>query len=92
MCVLERLEDPEEAEVVRRIIRRHADFTRSQRAFQVLALWEQFLPKFVKVVPKDYQRVLHCLKKVKEAGLSGEEAIMAAFEENARDVARIGGG
>jgi len=43
-------------------------------------------------MPKDYQRVLHSLKRVEDAGLSGEQAIMAAFEENARDVARIGGG
>jgi len=28
---------------------------------------------------------------VKEAGLSGEEAVMAAFEANARDLARVGG-
>jgi hypothetical protein len=29
---------------------------------------------------------------VQEAGLTGDEAWMAAFEENARDVARLGGG
>jgi len=29
---------------------------------------------------------------VREAGLSGEEAIMAAFIENTKDAARIGGG
>jgi len=31
------------------------------------------------------------MKRVKESGLSGDEAVMAAFEENASDVARIGG-
>jgi hypothetical protein len=51
------------------------------------------VPKFVKVMPKDYKRVLQSIKRVhQESGLSGDEAIMAAFEENARDVARIGGG
>jgi glutamate synthase (ferredoxin) len=43
-------------------------------------------------MPKDYKRVLQSLKRVEASGLSGDEAIMAAFEENARDVARIGGG
>ena len=43
-------------------------------------------------MPKDYKRVLLSLRKVEEQGLSGDEAIMAAFEENARDVARVGGG
>ena len=50
------------------------------------------MPRFVKVMPKDYKRVLASLQRVKESGLSGEEAIMAAFEENARDAARVGGG
>ena len=50
------------------------------------------MPKFVKVMPKDYNRVLMALNKANESGLSGDEAITAAFEENARDVARIGGG
>lgn len=42
-------------------------------------------------MPKDYKRMLQAIKRVKEAGLSGEEAIMAAFEANAKDVARVGG-
>jgi hypothetical protein len=50
------------------------------------------LPKFVKVLPKDYARVLAALKKIRESGLSGEDAVMAAFVENTRDAARVGGG
>jgi glutamate synthase (ferredoxin) len=49
------------------------------------------VPKFVKVMPKDYQRVLQAIEKAIAAGLSGDDALSAAFEENARDVARIGG-
>jgi glutamate synthase (ferredoxin) len=45
----------------------------------------------VKVLPKDYKRVLEAIKKAIADGLSGDEALEAAFEENARDVARIGG-
>ena len=43
-------------------------------------------------MPKDYKRVLQALKKAQTQGLSGDEAIKAAFEANVRDVARIGGG
>jgi glutamate synthase (ferredoxin) len=32
------------------------------------------------------------MKKVQSQGLTGDQAIMAAFEENVRDVARVGGG
>ena len=50
------------------------------------------VPKFVKVMPKDYKRVLQALAKAQADGLSGDAALNAAFEANARDVARIGGG
>jgi glutamate synthase domain-containing protein 2/glutamate synthase domain-containing protein 1/glutamate synthase domain-containing protein 3 len=89
---LEKLEDPDEIESVWKMVQRHQTYTRSARAAQVLADWNRFVPKFVKVMPKDYKRVLQSLKKVQEQGLGGDEAIMAAFEENARDVARVGGG
>ncbi len=92
MVNLEKLEDSAEAEEVRQMIDRHAKYTRSQKAFKVLAMWEKMLPKFVKVMPKDYKRVLEFIRKAKEAGLDGEQAIMAAFEANAADVARVGGG
>jgi glutamate synthase (ferredoxin) len=92
MVQLEKLEEAEEAEEIRQMIQRHAQYTRSQRAFKILALWEQMLPKFVKVLPKDYNRVLQCLRRAREAGLDGDQAIMAAFEENAKNVARVGGG
>ena len=92
MVALEHLDDADEIAEVRLMIQRHADYTRSPRAFKILARWDEMVPKFVKVMPKDYKRVLQSLKRVREAGLSGDEAIMAAFEENSRDAARIGGG
>jgi glutamate synthase (ferredoxin) len=85
------LEDPEEIDLVRELIRKHAQYTRSERAWKVLALWEQMVPKFVKVYPNDYRRVIETQKRFKAQGLPDEEAVMAAFEENARDLARIGG-
>ena len=91
MVGLEKLES-DEAEELRQLIKRHADYTKSQKAFQVLALWDEMVPKFVKVMPKDYKRVLQALAKAHADGLSGDDALNAAFEANARDVARIGGG
>jgi glutamate synthase (ferredoxin) len=86
------LEDPDEIEQVWKMIQRHQTYTKSARAAKILADWQRMVPKFVKVMPKDYKRVLEELKKVQSSGLGGEEAIMAAFESNARDVARVGGG
>jgi glutamate synthase (ferredoxin) len=92
MVNLEKLQDPDEIEQVWKMVQRHQTYTRSARAAAILATWPKVVPKFVKVMPKDYKRVLQSLKKVQDSGLSGDDAIMAAFEENARDVARIGGG
>ncbi len=83
--------DEEDINTVREMIQKHADYTKSQKAAKVLANWAEMVPKFVKVMPRDYKRVLLCLKNALASGLSGEDAIAAAFEENARDVARIGG-
>lgn len=85
------LEDGEETEEVRGMIRKHAETTRSERSWKVLAMWEEMLPKFVKVYPNDYRRVLETQKKFKASGLSDDEAVMAAFEANSRDLARVGG-
>jgi glutamate synthase (ferredoxin) len=92
MVGLEKLEDPEEIQQVLEMIEKHQKYAQSQKAAQILQNWNQMVPKFVKVMPKDYKRVLAAFKRVTAAGLSGEDAIMAAFEENAKDAARVGGG
>ncbi|XHR28844.1 MAG: glutamate synthase large subunit [Chthoniobacteraceae bacterium] len=91
MVGLEKLEGAE-ADEVKRLIERHAEYTGSTRAKQVLAQWESLAPKFVKVMPKDYKRMLAAIDKAKASGLSGDEALNAAFEANIHDVARVGGG
>ena len=92
MVGLEKLDDADEIEELWKLVQRHQTYTRSTCAAKILEKWDLMVPKFVKVMPKDYKRVLQSIKRVQESGLSGEQAIMAAFEENARDVARIGGG
>jgi glutamate synthase (ferredoxin) len=87
----ERLEDAEEIAHVRAMIERHLQYTGSTRAKQVLDNWDEMLAKFVRIMPKDFKRAVASLKRAHEQGLSGEEAIMVAFEENARDLARVGG-
>jgi glutamate synthase (ferredoxin) len=80
---LEKLED-EDFAALKSAIEEHAINTKSTRAAKILADWQSFAPKFLKVMPQDYKRVLQSLKKVQSQGLSGEDAIMAAFEENVK--------
>ena len=87
---LECLEE-EDLQEVEKLIRRHATYTHSERARQLLALWDDVAPKFVKVMPKDYKRMLDALQQAERAGLVGDAAIMAAFEANKNDAARVSG-
>jgi glutamate synthase (ferredoxin) len=91
MVALETLEDPEEIKDLRELIQNHVNYTNSAKGKAVLGDWEASISKFVKVMPRDYKRVLQAIKNALEAGLSGDDALNAAFEENAKDVARIGG-
>ncbi len=92
MVELEELTDPEECEEVRAMIQRHYAFTNSEVARRVLSQWDEYLPRFVKVLPKDYKRMQQCLAEVEAAGLKGAEALMAAFERNSQDLAaRVSG-
>jgi glutamate synthase (ferredoxin) len=91
MVGVEKLEDGKEIAEVKAMIQKHVDYTKSVRAKEILAQWSTFLPKFVKVLPKDYKRMLACIERAQAQGLTGDEAVMAAFEENARDTSRVGG-
>jgi glutamate synthase (ferredoxin) len=92
MVLLEKLEDPSEVEQVKAMVQRHADYTGSALGYRVLLRWDELLPKFVKVYPKDYKRMMEAFAEVKAKGISGDEAVMAAFEINKSDVAaRVAG-
>ena len=91
MVGLETLDAGRESEEVRAMIRRHAELTGSERAKEILADWDASRAKFVKVIPKDYKRMLERIEDMHNRGLTGEAALMAAFEANARDLARVGG-
>ncbi len=91
MVYLERLDDEAEIKEVEAMIRQHAEYTNSKLAWRILSDWDNKISKFVKVMPKDYKRMLEAFDRVKAAGLSGEEAVMSAFELNKNDQARVSG-
>jgi glutamate synthase (ferredoxin) len=88
---LGRVEDENEAAELKELVRRHATLTKSARAARILKEWEAFLPLFVRVMPNDYRRVLEAQARMREKGLPEDEAVMAAFVENARALARASG-
>ncbi|MDX1680481.1 MAG: glutamate synthase large subunit [Akkermansiaceae bacterium] len=83
--------DAADAVSVKSEIEKHVKYTGSERGKSILGDWDREMGKFLKVLPRDYERMLECFRKVEEQGLSGDDAAMAAFEENLKDLSRVGG-
>ncbi|HEX9120236.1 MAG TPA: glutamate synthase large subunit [Terriglobales bacterium] len=55
---LEPVLDPEDARLLRAVIAKHCNATASRKAKEVLANFAELLPRFIKVFPHEYKRVL----------------------------------
>jgi glutamate synthase (NADPH/NADH) large chain len=53
-----------------RLIEKHARYTGSHLAREILDNWNQYLPKFVKVMPVDYRRALEEMKQAQSTNLA----------------------
>ncbi len=91
MVLLESVELASDVAELRSMIENHLRLTDSAVADRVLGDWSHSLAKFVKVIPKDFKRMQGAIARAHEQGLSGADAVMAAFEENKRDLARVAG-
>lgn len=79
MVDLENIETDTEAKELYHLIENHAKFTNSTVAHSILSNWKDKLVKFTKIIPKDYKQVLKKIEEAKLNGLTGEEAVLAAF-------------
>jgi glutamate synthase (NADPH/NADH) large chain len=59
-----------DAERLRVLVERHHLHTGSVVAGELLADWDDALPKFVKVMPRDYRRALEALEAEREEAAS----------------------
>lgn len=81
MIEFEKLTEDHEIESVRQLIIKHLEETDSSYALDILAKWEQFVPKFIKVVPTDYKAIVEKIAQHKLNGLTDDNAAMQAFVE-----------
>ena len=61
------------------MIREHVEATDSERGKEILANFSEYLPKFKKIIPHDYQAMLQAIAQMEEKGLSSEQAQIEAF-------------
>ena len=79
-CSLESLADTEEIEDIRKMIHRHAEYTHSSLAWEILADWNEIVSQFVKVMPDDYKRILTAYEEARKEGLQDDDAWLSAFQ------------
>lgn len=91
MVLLEKLTDPKEITEVKSMIEKHAAYTESPVAKAFLNDFDQQVGKIVRVIPRDYKRMVEGIEAFIERGASREDAIMAAFEANVNDKSRVSG-
>ena len=77
MVDLDPLDDLDTSWLVTAVFR-HQNETGSEVAGRILSDWQYTVRQFVKVMPRDYKRVLSAIKAAEEAGSDIDEAIMAA--------------
>ncbi|MEZ5178377.1 MAG: hypothetical protein R2746_08850 [Acidimicrobiales bacterium] len=77
MVDLDPLDDLDTSWLVTAIFR-HQNETGSEVASRILSDWQYSVHQFVKVMPRDYKRVLAAIKVAEESGADIDEAIMAA--------------
>ncbi|MEI8394583.1 MAG: glutamate synthase large subunit [Rhodospirillaceae bacterium] len=63
---------------LRLLIERHLHYTNSARAKQILAHWDDYLPKFVKIMPIDYRRAVKELQATAAAAVKGTTKTLEA--------------
>ena len=79
MVSLEPVEHKYDVATLKELIREHVEATGSPRGKEILDNFSEFLPKFKKVLPYDYDRMLRVIASVEERGLDGEQAQIEAF-------------
>jgi glutamate synthase domain-containing protein 3 len=63
---LEEVVDPKDVDELRALIEQHQRYTGSAAAAKILEDWEEFLPKFIKIMPRDYKLALERLARERE--------------------------
>ncbi len=68
---------------LKEMIEEHVKLTNSEKGKLVLDNFSEYLPKFKKIVPHDYKRMLMAIVQMEEKGLNAEQAQIEAFYANA---------
>ena len=79
MISIEAVTDKYEVSELKQLIMDHVNYTHSEIGKRILEDFEGYLPKFKKIIPKDYKKMMNMIVAFEEKGLSREKAAIEAF-------------
>ena len=79
MISIEAVIDKYEVSELKQLIMDHVNYTNSEIGKRILEDFEGYLPKFKKIIPKDYKKMMNMIVAFEEKGLSREKAAIEAF-------------
>ena len=79
MVDMEAVTERHDGEELRTLIEHHVRETGSPLGKRVLDHFQEYLPKFKKIIPRDYRRMITTIGQMEEKGMSHEKATMEAF-------------
>ena len=79
MVDMDTVSERHDAEELRALIEGHVRETGSPLGRRILGDFEQYLPKFKKIIPRDYKRMIAAIGQMEEKGMSHEKATLEAF-------------
>ena len=85
------VDDKMELAGLQSMIERHVEYTGSDLGQAILDTPDSLHRCFVKIISHDYRRALEAMAEIEAAGITGDEAVMASFEKNVHDPARVSG-
>lgn len=71
---------------LKEMISAHVEATGSLKGKEILANFKDYLPKFKKIIPHDYQKMMQKVAVMEEKGLSNEQALIEAFYETQKEI------
>ncbi len=81
---MEEVSGKEDVMELKNMIEAHVAYTDSEKGKMILEQFEEYLPKFKKIIPHDYKKIMETISKMEEKGLSPEQAQIEAFYEVTR--------
>ena len=79
MVDMEAVTERHDGEELRTLIEHHVRETGSPLGKRILDHFQEYLPKFKKIIPRDYKRMITTIGQMEEKGMSHEKATMEAF-------------